>query len=439
MTLNHNASLREADPTVARLINAELRRQQRGLELIASENFASRAVIDAMGTPLTNKYAEGYPGRRYYGGCEVVDEVEQLAIDRLKQLFAAEHANVQPHSGAQANFAAFMALIRPGELLMGMSLPHGGHLSHGAAVNHSGVVWRAVHYGVDPATGRIDYDKVRDQARQERPKLIIAGGSAYARIIDFAAFRSIADEIGAFFLVDMAHFAGLVAGGVYPSPVPHAQVVTSTTHKTLRGPRAGLILCTIEHAKAIDKSVFPGTQGGPLQHVIAAKAVAFGEALTDDFKEYSRQVVENAKTLADGLTERGFAIVSGGTDSHLMLVDLRPKELTGKAAEKILGEAGITVNKNTIPDDPQSPFVTSGIRLGTPAVTTRGMGVAEMRQVAELIDRALSRPDETTLAAVRSEVEELTSAFPLYASAKPVRPAFDGKKSRGGTPVGAHQ
>jgi glycine hydroxymethyltransferase len=439
MTLNHNASLRDADPAVARLINAELRRQQRGLELIASENFASRAVIDAMGTPLTNKYAEGYPGRRYYGGCEVVDEVEQLAIDRLKQLFGAEHANVQPHSGAQANFAAFMALIRPGELLMGMSLPHGGHLSHGAAVNHSGVVWRAIHYGVDPATGRIDYDKARDQARQERPRLIIAGGSAYARIIDFAAFRSIADEIGAFFLVDMAHFAGLVAGGVYPSPIPHAQVVTSTTHKTLRGPRAGLILCTIEHAKAIDKSVFPGTQGGPLQHVIAAKAVAFGEALTNDFKEYARQVVENAKVLADELTARGFAIVSGGTDSHLMLVDLRPKELTGKAAEKILGEAGITVNKNTIPDDPQSPFVTSGIRLGTPAVTTRGMGVAEMRKVAELIDRALSySSDEDTLIEVRAEVEELTSAFPLYSTEKPVRPALDGAKVRGGTPVGAH-
>jgi glycine hydroxymethyltransferase len=414
MTLDHNASLRDADPAVAQLIDAELRRQQQGLELIASENFASRAVIDAMGTPLTNKYAEGYPGRRYYGGCEVVDEVEQLAIDRLKQLFKAEHANVQPHSGAQANFAAFMALIRPGELLMGMSLPHGGHLSHGAAVNHSGVVWRAVHYGVDPATGLIDYDKVRDQARQERPRLIIAGGSAYARIIDFAAFRSIADEVGAFFLVDMAHFAGLVAGGVYPSPVPHAQVVTSTTHKTLRGPRAGLILSTSEHAKAIDKSVFPGTQGGPLQHVIAAKAVAFGEALTDDFKEYARQVVENAKALADGLTERGFAIVSGGTDSHLMLVDLRPKNLTGKAAEKLLGQAGITVNKNTIPDDPQSPFVTSGIRLGTPAVTTRGMGVAEMLLVAELIDRALSHPDEGTLAGVKTEVEELTSMFPLY-------------------------
>jgi glycine hydroxymethyltransferase len=419
MTLDHNAPLREADPTVARLINSELRRQQRGLELIASENFASRAVIDAMGTPLTNKYAEGYPGRRYYGGCEVVDEIEQLAIDRLKQLFGAEHANVQPHSGAQANFAAFMALIRPGELLLGMSLPHGGHLSHGAAVNHSGVVWRAVHYGVDPVSGRIDYDKVRDQARKEQPKLIVAGGSAYARIIDFAAFRSIADEVGAFFLVDMAHFAGLVAGGVYPSPVPHAQVVTSTTHKTLRGPRAGLILSTSEHAKAIDKSVFPGTQGGPLQHVIAAKAVAFGEALTDDFKEYARQVVDNAKTLADALTERGFAIVSGGTDSHLMLVDLRPKELTGKAAEKLLGQAGITVNKNTIPDDPQSPFVTSGIRLGTPAVTTRGMGVVEMRLVAQLIDRALTHPDEETLANVRAEVEELTSAFPLYQSKTP--------------------
>ncbi|MDF3053497.1 MAG: glyA [Geminicoccaceae bacterium] len=418
MTLDHNASLRQADPLVARLIDAELRRQQNGVELIASDNYASRAVIDAMGTPLTNKYAEGLPGKRYYGGCEVVDEVEQLAIDRLKQLFGAQHANVQPHSGAQANFAAFMALIRPGELLMGMSLPHGGHLSHGAAVNHSGTVWRAVHYGVDPATGLIDYDKVRDQARQERPRLIIAGGSAYARIIDFAAFRSIADEVGAFFLVDMAHFAGLVAGGVYPSPVPHAQVITSTTHKTLRGPRAGLILCTVEHAKAIDKSVFPGTQGGPLEHVIAAKAVAFGEALTDDFKAYARQVVENAKALATALTDRGFAIVSGGTDSHLMLVDLRPKNMTGKAAEKLLGSAGITVNKNTIPDDPQSPFVTSGIRLGTPAVTTRGMGVAEMVRIAELIDRTLTHPEEASLLRVKAEVEDLTAAFPLYQSAR---------------------
>ena len=439
MTLDHNAPLRQADPTVARLIDAELRRQQQGLELIASENFASRAVIDAMGTPLTNKYAEGLPGKRYYGGCEVVDEVEQLAIDRLKQLFGAQHANVQPHSGAQANFAAFMAVIRPGELLMGMSLPHGGHLSHGAAVNHSGTIWRAVHYGVDPTTGRIDYDKVRDQAVQERPKLIIAGGSAYARIIDFPAFRSIADEVGAIFLVDMAHFAGLVAGGVYPSPVPHAQVVTSTTHKTLRGPRAGLILCTMEHAKAIDKSVFPGTQGGPLEHVIAAKAVAFGEALTDDFKAYARQVVENAKALADALIDRGFAIVSGGTDSHLMLVDLRPKELTGKAAEKILGQAGITVNKNTIPDDPQSAFVTSGIRIGTPAVTTRGLGVGEMRRIAELIDRALTRPDDDTLAGIKAEVEELSAAFPLYAP-KRGRAGSDGaRKVRVASPVGAHR
>ena len=414
--LDHNASLRDADPLVAHLIDRELGRQRHGLELIASENFASRAVIDAMGTPLTNKYAEGYPGRRYYGGCEVIDEIEQLAIDRLKQLFGAEHANVQPHSGAQANFAAFMAVVPPGEKIMGMALPHGGHLSHGAPVNHSGVVWTAVHYGVDPATGRIDYDQLREQAKREQPKLIIAGGSAYARIIDFAAFRAIADEVGAVFLVDMAHFAGLVAGGVHPSPVPHAPVITSTTHKTLRGPRAGLILCTAEYQKAIDKSVFPGTQGGPLEHVIAAKAVAFGEALTDDFKAYARRVVENAKALARALIDRGFAIVSGGTDTHLMLVDLRPKSLTGKAAEKTLDQAGITVNKNTIPDDPQSPFVTSGIRLGTPALTTRGMGPGEMERIAELIDRALTRPDEAALARVREEVEELSSTFPLYQS-----------------------
>ena len=416
MSHDHNASLRDADPLVAHLIDRELGRQRHGLELIASENFASRAVIDAMGTPLTNKYAEGYPGRRYYGGCEVIDEIEQLAIDRLKQLFGAEHANVQPHSGAQANFAAFMAVVSPGEKIMGMALPHGGHLSHGAPVNHSGVVWKAVHYGVDPATGRIDYDQVREQAKREQPKLIIAGGSAYARIIDFAAFRSIADEVGAVFLVDMAHFAGLVAGGVHPSPVPHAPVVTSTTHKTLRGPRAGLILCTAQYQKAIDKSVFPGTQGGPLEHVIAAKAVSFGEALTDDFKTYARRVVENAKALAQALIGRGFAIVSGGTDTHLMLVDLRPKNLTGKVAEKTLDQAGITVNKNTIPDDPQSPFVTSGIRLGTPALTTRGMGPGEMERIAELIDRALTRPDEATLARVREEVEELSSTFPLYQS-----------------------
>jgi len=416
MKLDHNASLRQADPVVAGLIDQELFRQRHGLELIASENFASRAVIDAMGTPLTNKYAEGYPGRRYYGGCEVVDQVEQLAIDRLKQIFGADHANVQPHSGAQANFAAFMAVTKPGETILGMSLAHGGHLSHGAAVNHSGTIWHAVHYGVDLETGRIDYDALRVQARRDQPKLIIAGGSAYARIIDFAAFRSIADEVGALLLVDMAHFAGLVAGGVYPSPVPHAQVVTSTTHKTLRGPRSGLILCTAEYAKAIDKSVFPGTQGGPLEHVIAAKAVAFGEALTDDFKKYARQVVANAKTLADALVERGFAIVSGGTDTHLMLVDLRPKDLTGKLAEELLGRAEITVNKNAIPNDPQKPFVTSGIRLGTPALTSRGMGTAEMKRVAHLIDQVLTQRDDATIARVKREVEELTRAFPLYQS-----------------------
>jgi glycine hydroxymethyltransferase len=414
MTFDHDLPLRAADPTVSALVNREVLRQQQGLELIASENFASRAVLEAMGTPLTNKYAEGYPGRRYYGGCQVVDEVEQLAIDRVKRLFSAEHANVQPHSGAQANFAAFMALIPPGELLLGMSLPHGGHLSHGAPVNHSGVIWKASHYGVNPSTGRIDYDTIRAQARKEHPKLVVAGGSAYARFIDFAAFRSIADEVGAYLLVDMAHFAGLVAGGMYPSPIPHAHVVTSTTHKTLRGPRGGLILSRAEFAKAIDKSVFPGSQGGPLEHVIAAKAVAFGEALESDFRDYAREVIANAQTLADALIERGFAIVSGGTDTHLMLVDLRPKHLTGKVAEHVLDRAGITVNKNTIPEDPQSPFVTSGIRLGTPALTTRGMGGSEMIRIAGLIDRVLTSPDDETINLVRRDVEELSAAFPLY-------------------------
>jgi glycine hydroxymethyltransferase len=340
--------------------------------------------------------------------------VEQLAIDRAKQLFGADHANVQPHSGAQANFAAFMAIAEPGETIMGLALPHGGHLSHGSPVNHSGKIWRAVQYGVNPATGRIDYDQVRELARRERPKILIAGGSAYARIIDFAAMRSIADEVGGQLLVDMAHFAGLVAGGVHPSPVPHAQVVTSTTHKTLRGPRAGFILSIQELAQPINKSVFPGTQGGPLQHVIAAKAVAFGEALTADFKKYARQVVENAKTLAESMIEAGFAIVSGGTDTHVMLVDLRPKGLTGKEAEALLGRADITVNKNTIPDDPQSPFVTSGIRLGTPALTTRGMGKSEFRRIARLIDEVLTRRDEGTITKVKLEVKELTAAFPLY-------------------------
>ncbi|HQR18114.1 MAG TPA: serine hydroxymethyltransferase [Gemmatimonadales bacterium] len=418
MTRHNTASLREADPVVAAIVDRELRRQRDGLELIASENFASRAVIDAMGTPLTNKYAEGYPGRRYYGGCEVVDEVERLAIERAKAIFGAAHANVQPHSGAQANFAAYMALIAPGDLLMGMSLPHGGHLTHGASVNHSGIVFRATQYGVDPATGLIDYDALRAQALRDRPKLIIAGGSAYARIIDFAAFRSIADEIGAYFLVDMSHFSGLVAGGAYPSPVPHAHVTTTTTHKTLRGPRGGMILCGEAFAKQVDKSVFPGHQGGPLMHVIAAKAVAFGEVLEPGFRVYARNVVENAKALAAALQDKGFAIVSGGTDSHLMLVDLRSKGLTGKLAEQLLDKAGITVNKNTIPDDPQSPFVTSGIRLGTPALTTRGMGTSEMRRIATLIDRVLVGQTDAVVETVRGEVEELARAFPLYQASR---------------------
>lgn len=414
MSLRHDAPLHAADPAIAALIGRELERQRRGLELIASENFASRAVLEAMASALNNKYAEGYPGRRYYGGCEVVDEVERLAIDRAQALFQADHANVQPHSGAQANFAAFMSVLPPGGTLLAMSLPHGGHLSHGSPVNHSGIIWKAVHYGVDPSTGRIDYDQVRDLARRERPGLIVAGGSAYARVIDFAAFRAVADEVDAVLLVDMAHFAGLVAGGAFPSPVPHAQLVTSTTHKTLRGPRGGLILCTAELARAVDKSVFPGHQGGPLEHVIAAKAVAFGEAMTEDFRTYARRTVANARALAGALMERGHAIVSGGTDSHLLLLDLRPMELTGKEAEHLLGEAGITVNKNTVPDDPQSPFVTSGIRLGTPALTTRGMGEEEMRQIAGLIDRVLTGRSPEVLRAVREEVEALAASFPLY-------------------------
>jgi glycine hydroxymethyltransferase len=416
VTLSQTAPLRTGDPEVARIVDAELARQRHGLELIASENFASRAVIDAMGTPLTNKYAEGYPGKRYYGGCEVVDQVESLAIARAKEIFGAAHANVQPHSGATANFAAFMAVLKPGEKFLAMSLPHGGHLSHGASVNHSGTIWQAVHYGVEPATGLIDYDRLRTQAHAENPKMIVAGGSAYARILDFAALRSIADDVGAILLVDMAHFAGLVAGGAHPSPVPHAQVVTSTTHKTLRGPRGGLILSDAERAKAVDKSVFPGTQGGPLMHVIAAKAVAFGECLRPEFRTYAHKVVENARALAAALTGRGFAIVSGGTDTHLMLVDLRPKGITGKDAEKLLDRAGITVNKNTIPDDPQSPFVTSGIRLGTPALTTRGMGTAEMERIAGFIDEVLVKKDDATVERIHREVGKLTDGFPLYAT-----------------------
>ena len=417
MSLDHDAPLGHADPAIADLLARELRRQQEGLELIASENFASVATLQALGSCLTNKYAEGYPGKRYYGGCEVVDEVERLALDRARALFGADHANVQPHSGAQANFAAFMAVLPPGATLLAMALPHGGHLSHGHTVNHSGAIWRASHYGVEPGTGLIDLDRVRELARAERPGLIVAGGSAYARLIDFAGFRSIADEVGARLLVDMAHFAGLVAAGVHPSPVPHAQLVTSTTHKTLRGPRGGLILCQADLARAVDKSVFPGTQGGPLEHVIAAKAVAFGEALTPDFRRYGRQVVDNARALAAALLDLGYAIVSGGTDTHLMLVDLRPKGLTGKEAEAALGRAAITVNKNTIPGDPESPFVTSGVRLGTPAITTRGMGVPEMVRIAGLVDRALGATGEEATAAVRAEVLALAAEFPLYGRA----------------------
>ena len=414
--IDRRTSLAKADPAIAQLIRREVERQEHGLELIASENFVSVAVMEAMGTALTNKYAEGLPGKRYYGGCEVVDEVEQLAIDRARALFKAEHVNVQPHSGAQANMAAYLAVAKPGDTLLGLALPHGGHLTHGAAVNFSGTLFRATHYGVREETGRIDYDLVREIARRERPRLLIGGASAYARVIDFAALGSIADEVGAVFVVDMAHIAGLVASGIHPSPVPHAQIVTTTTHKTLRGPRGGLILCQERFAKDVDKQVFPGLQGGPLEHVIAAKAVALGEAMTPEFKRYARQVVQNAQALAQALMERGYAIVSGGTDTHLMLVDLRPKQVTGKEAQELLDRAGITVNKNTIPGDPQKAFVTSGIRIGTPAVTTRGFTETEMHTVATLIDTVLTSKDDATIAQVKAAVRELTEQFPLYAA-----------------------
>ncbi len=414
--IDRRTPLAKADPTVFQLVRREVDRQEHGLELIASENFVSVAVLEAMGTVLTNKYAEGLPKKRYYGGCEVVDEVEQLAIDRAKALFHAEHVNVQPHAGAQANMAAYLAVARPGDGLLGLALRHGGHLTHGAPVNFSGTLFRATQYGVREDTGRIDYDQVRDIARRERPRLLIGGGSAYARIIDFAALRSIADEVGAILIVDMAHFAGLVAAGIHPSPVPHAQIVTTTTHKTLRGPRGGLILCQERFGKDVDKQVFPGLQGGPLEHVIAAKAVALGEALTPAFKVYAQQVVTNAQTLAAELVARGYAIVSGGTDTHLMLVDLRSKRVTGKEAQELLDRAGITVNKNTIPGDPQTAFVTSGIRIGTPAVTTRGFTEREMRLVAQLIDTVLTQKDSATVARVKDEVRELTDQFPLYAA-----------------------
>jgi glycine hydroxymethyltransferase len=409
-------ALRATDPEIAGLIMQEITRQNDGIELIASENFVSPAVLEALGSPLTNKYAEGLPGKRYYGGCEIVDQVEQLAIDRAKRLFGAEHANVQPHAGAQANMAVFMAALKPGDTFLGMALSNGGHLTHGSPVNYSGLLYNAKSYGVTDE-GLIDYDEVRAKAREHNPKMIIAGYSAYSRVIDFAAFEAIANEVGALLMVDMAHFAGLVATGVYPSPVPHADFVTTTTHKTLRGPRGGLILCKAEHAKAVDKAVFPGTQGGPLEHVIAAKAVAFKEALEPSFRAYCERVVRNARALSAALVGRGFQVVSGGTDNHLMLVDLRNRgeALTGKVAETALNAAGITVNKNTVPRETQSPFVTSGIRLGTPAVTTRGMNEPEMACIAALIDRVLAAPaDAAVIDAVRGEVHELAGAFPLY-------------------------
>lgn len=407
-------ALRAADPEIADLIVEETHRQSHGLELIASENFVSPAVLEAMGSPLTNKYAEGLPGKRYYGGCEVVDRVETLAIERAKELFGAEHANVQPHSGASANAAVAFAFLKPGETILGQDLSQGGHLTHGSPVNYSGMTYRAVHYGLDDS-GRIDYRLMRDVALREKPKMIIAGASAYARIIDFEKFAAVAKEVGAIFMVDMAHIAGLVATGHHPTPVPWADVVTTTTHKTLRGPRAGLILCKAVHAKAIDKAVFPGLQGGPLEHVIAAKAVAFREALSPSFKTYCGQVIANARALAGALVARGYELVSGGTDNHLMLVDLRNKNLTGKLAEQSLDKAGITVNKNTVPKETQSPFVTSGIRIGTPAATTRGMKEAEMTAVAGLIDRVLMAPEDPGVhAQVRAEIKRLTDAFPLY-------------------------
>lgn len=403
----------EYDADVAAAMNDELKRQRRNLELIASENIVSPAVMAAMGSVLTNKYAEGYPGKRYYGGCQCVDVVEQIAIDRACKLFGAEFANVQPHSGAQANTAVYFAMLEPGDTVMGMKLDEGGHLTHGSPVNISGKYFNFVSYGVDPETHRINYDKVLETAKEVRPKLIVCGASAYPRIIDFKRFREIADEVGAYLMVDMAHIAGLVAAGVHPSPVPYAHFTTTTTHKTLRGPRGGLILCSEEYSKQINKAIFPGTQGGPLMHTIAAKAVCFGEALKPEFKTYGENIVKNAKALADGLTARGLKLVSGGTDNHVMLLDLRDREITGKELEHRLDEVYITVNKNTVPNEPRSPFVTSGIRIGTPAVTTRGLGVEEMDKIAEFI--ALCVNDfEGSADKIRAGVNEICAKFPLY-------------------------
>ena len=417
-----SASVADSDPELAQSLRRELARQQDQVELIASENIVSTAVLEAQGSVLTNKYAEGYPGRRYYGGCEIVDIAEQLAIDRARALFGCTYANVQPHSGAQANQAVFMALLQPGDTILGMSLAAGGHLTHGASVNQSGKWFNAVQYGVRREDALIDYDQVRDLAREHKPKLIVAGGSAYPRVIDFARFREIADEVGAWLMVDMAHYAGLIAGGVYPNPVPHAHVTTTTTHKTLRGPRGGMVLSNDEAlGKKINSAVFPGLQGGPLMHVIAAKAVAFGEALRPEFKTYARDVVDSARALASRLVEGGVDIVSGGTDSHIVLVDLRPKGLTGKAAEASLERAGMTCNKNGIPFDPEKPMITSGVRLGTPAATTRGFGTAEFTLDGELISETLdglaasnAGDNAAVEAKVRGRIHDLCSRFPIY-------------------------
>ena len=407
--------LYEADPEIALAIDNETRRQHEGLELIASENFVSEAVLEAAGSVFTNKYAEGYPGKRYYGGCGFADVVEDLARARVKKLFGAEYANVQPHAGSQANMAAYAAVLAPGDTILGLNLAHGGHLTHGHPLNFSGKMYRIVPYGVTRETETIDYDDLEKLAEKERPKLIIGGGSAYPRLIDFARMRQIADQVGALYLVDMAHFAGLVAGGVHPSPVPHAHIVTSTTHKTLRGPRAGMILAKAEFAQSIDKVVFPGMQGGPLMHIIAAKAVCFLEAMQPEFREYARQVVANAKTLAETLRAEGFRVVSGGTDTHLMLIDVFSQGMLGSEAEKALGEAGITVNKNAIPFDTNPPMKPSGVRIGTPALTTRGMKESEMRQVGRWISEALhQRTQPAVLERIRLQVLELAEAFPLY-------------------------
>ncbi|MDA5108171.1 MULTISPECIES: serine hydroxymethyltransferase [Brevibacillus] len=407
--------LRKQDPQVAEAIRLELGRQRDKIELIASENFVSRAVMEAMGTVLTNKYAEGYPGRRYYGGCEYVDIAENIARDRVKELFGAEHANVQPHSGAQANMAVYFTILKPGDTVLGMNLSHGGHLTHGSPVNFSGTLYNFVEYGVDKDTHLINYDDVRAKALEHKPKLIVAGASAYPRTIDFAKFREIADEVGAYFMVDMAHIAGLVAAGLHPNPVPYAHFVTSTTHKTLRGPRGGLILCKEEFAKAIDKSVFPGVQGGPLMHVIAAKAVAFGEALQPEFKAYAQQIINNAQAFAEALKAEGLTLVSGGTDNHLVLVDVRNLGLTGKVAEHLLDEVNITTNKNTIPYDPESPFVTSGVRMGTPAVTSRGFDEEAMKEVASIIALTLKHPEDAAKhEEARQRVAALCQRFPMY-------------------------